>query len=665
MAVKEPLSPMFLVWVATAVALGVAAIWLAFRTHAWIQSQPPQRRKVYAISALAIASIGIHALILGFLPKPPRIPGRPGRSPSAGGDRVDASTLLALDAIVANDSSKDESNVQTAKNNQDNDNNDSVSSVAASHAITPQETPSQVRAAPGPVPRIVPSLVDPRAVPATLPAAPLKAPARLAATTDDANADQRASSGSTNRDTKANGSKVSGSKVKIELPTPPSWMSRPSLASSSSVEHADVHSSGLIDAQWDQWLAASMAKSPTASLANTLAAPDASRSDLDINSGNIDPTIPTAAPSALPPSLSARRGVGKQRALQDGGGDESTEATVDAGLQWLARNQSSDGHWDPIATGAGNETRTLGHDRLSAGRTATTGLTGLALLAFLGAGHTPESVPYGESVGGAITFLCRAQGTDGSLAGGAARYEAMYCHGIASLALAEALAMTGDIRLEPFVDRALRYTRGAQHQQQGGWRYLAGVDGDTSQLGWQALALHSGRLSGIEIPAPTMQGIDTFLQSVQRGNYGGLASYRYDSPASRPMTAEALAVRWMLQRPLSQAAMQEAEQAMLGELPGSTKIDNYYYWYYAALALHGLDASIWPRWNEAMKDRLQRTQILDRSKNDGSWPTGELWGGYGGQVYTTSMASLCLEVYYRHLPMQQPLQTARANMLQR
>jgi hypothetical protein len=27
-----------------------------------------------------------------------------------------------------------------------------------------------------------------------------------------------------------------------------------------------------------------------------------------------------------------------------------------------------------------------------------------------------------------------------------------------------------------------------------------------------------------------------------------------------------------------------------------------------------------------------------------------MWGGYGGRVYTTSLAAMCLEVYYRYAP---------------
>ena len=36
----------------------------------------------------------------------------------------------------------------------------------------------------------------------------------------------------------------------------------------------------------------------------------------------------------------------------------------------------------------------------------------------------------------------------------------------------------------------------------------------------------------------------------------------------------------------------------------------------------------------------------------GSWsPDDDLWGGYGGRVYSTAMGTLCLEVYYSYLPL--------------
>ena len=35
----------------------------------------------------------------------------------------------------------------------------------------------------------------------------------------------------------------------------------------------------------------------------------------------------------------------------------------------------------------------------------------------------------------------------------------------------------------------------------------------------------------------------------------------------------------------------------------------------------------------------------------GSWDPICIWGGYGGRVYSTAMSALCLEVYYRFLPL--------------
>jgi hypothetical protein len=35
---------------------------------------------------------------------------------------------------------------------------------------------------------------------------------------------------------------------------------------------------------------------------------------------------------------------------------------------------------------------------------------------------------------------------------------------------------------------------------------------------------------------------------------------------------------------------------------------------------------------------------------EGAWGSDTTWGGYGGRVYTTALAALCLETYYRYLP---------------
>jgi hypothetical protein len=75
-----------------------------------------------------------------------------------------------------------------------------------------------------------------------------------------------------------------------------------------------------------------------------------------------------------------------------------------------------------------------------------------------------------------------------------------------------------------------------------------------------------------------------------------------------------------------------------------------YYWYYATLALYQLQGEEWQRWNSALKSALLSAQIR-QGEHAGSWDTSDVWGGHGGRVYTTAMGALCLEVYYRYLPL--------------
>lgn len=325
------------------------------------------------------------------------------------------------------------------------------------------------------------------------------------------------------------------------------------------------------------------------------------------------------------------------------GGDARTEAAVEAGLSWLADAQRPDGLWDAVSTGAGRASSGQGVSRDTAGRHAETGLTGLALLALLGAGYTSSSGPYHDVLQRGLDGLVRSQQADGSLAGPAGYYAGMYCHGIAALALAEAAAIDGDRRVQDAARAALAYTVRTQHSVTGGWRYRPGDPGDLSQLGWQAIALHSGQSAGIVVPQQTQQGVLRFLRSVQTGQFGGLASYRPGEAASPAMTAEALATRLLLGHHVDEMAVQEAERSMLEHLPGTGQA-NYYYWYYASLALHQLQRPSWQTWNAAMKQNLTAAQ-----RESGDWPTNTVWGSYGGRVYTTSVACLCLEVYYRHL----------------
>lgn len=369
------------------------------------------------------------------------------------------------------------------------------------------------------------------------------------------------------------------------------------------------------------------------------------------------PTYVAAQPS-VPEPYANRQRSDRLGFVEREGGSRETEAAVRAALAWLAAAQSRDGRWDASRFAAGQERNVLGQNRSGAGTQADSGVSALSLLAFLGAGYSQHTGEYRQTVDDGLQFLVRQQAADGNLGGDATLYARMYCHSMATFALAEASAITGDSRLEPAVRRAVNYTIAAQHPASGGWRYRPGQTGDTSQLGWQLMALESAELAGFNIPTQTWTSVERFLRSVTRGPGRGLASYRADGPVSRSMTAEAFYCRQVLASSLGSRiepnSAAEASQALLAERPGEA-LFNLYYWYYATLALHHQkdasteDARAWRSWNEAMKSTLLATQVAHGTET-GSWSPDTVWGGYGGRVYSTAMAALCLEVYYRYAP---------------
>ena len=357
------------------------------------------------------------------------------------------------------------------------------------------------------------------------------------------------------------------------------------------------------------------------------------------------------------------------------GADADSEAAVESGLAFLASAQSPDGSWNAKQFGAGTETRALGENRFGTGDRADTGVSGLALLAFLAGGHTHKEGKHQLVVRRGLEFLIRAQSPSGDLSGPkqyghdpSVTNAKMYCHGIATLAIAEAYAMTHDPGLQQVLVDATKFTLNAQDKRSGGWRYKPGDAGDLSQFGWQAMAMRSAELSGIQLPTEynlpeSKRRMRYFIDSCNAGKFGGLARYRpQEGLATSTMTAEGLACRYLMNWPLSMPAQREAEMMIMSNLPGVGQ-DNVYYWYYATLALFQLQNDNWRQWNQALKAHLLKTQIPSNQPLAGSWTPDALWGGYGGRIYSSAMSCLCLEVYYRYLPMYQRANLAQSNPL--
>jgi hypothetical protein len=402
-------------------------------------------------------------------------------------------------------------------------------------------------------------------------------------------------------------------------------------------------------------------------------------------------STPARPPSAIQPPKPAiasispyqmRLSPNRGQIVAAGGGDANTEASVANALEWLASVQASDGGWYGSQYGAGDPKLSLragpdGEFRRNAGVRANTAMTGLALLAFLGAGHTHLEGRYAANVQNGINYLTRQQLPSGDLSGRdqvgrdeSVRFARMYSHGMASLAVAEAYAMTRDPNLASTVAAACRYSLQAMNPRTGGWRYEFPTDdpGDMSQFGWQAMLLDSANGSQAFPLSSEIRGLhERFLNSVASGNAGGLATYRpringipRGEPPSASMTAEALACRSLLSIPTSPQAIDEGTRLIMTQRPGAAR-DNFYLWYYATMALfqqrqkdpNNIESQLaWTTWNEAMKQHLCGTQVPSGQLR-GSWNPTCVWGEYGGRIYTTALGCMCLEVYYRYLPMYQ------------
>ncbi len=366
------------------------------------------------------------------------------------------------------------------------------------------------------------------------------------------------------------------------------------------------------------------------------------------------PARSKAALAAVPSELRLRVSPQRREILLRRGGSPETEQAVEAALAWLAAHQSADGRWDAdgFAAACPKVQPCGGEGTLAQGDTA---ITGLALLAFLGAGHTHQGGPYAETVAAGLRWLVAQETGDGDVRGGGR----MYAQGIATIALCEAYALSRDPALRAPAQRAALFVARAQNPATGAWRYQPqAVIGDTSVFGWQLLALRSAKLAGFEIPAVVWQRARAWLPRVSWGKAGGLASYLERSVdrhgPTPPMTAEALACRLFLGAAPEDPQVQEAVAYLLENLP-DYRLRNVYYWYYASLSLSQVGGRPWQLWNEQMKAILLRTQRRSGHAK-GSWDPAYnvAWDTVGGRIYTTALSTLCLEVYYRYA-YQEPL----------
>ena len=345
-----------------------------------------------------------------------------------------------------------------------------------------------------------------------------------------------------------------------------------------------------------------------------------------------------------------------------GGAGGRVNEAITLGLEWLRKHQDEDGRWDAEkfmkhdkegepCTGAGSPVNDVG-------------VSGLALLAFLGEGNTMKIGTYREVVRKGVKYLLEQQNQENGLIGQNASSAYVYSHAIATVALCEAYGLSEHRPLKKPAQLAINYIANARNPY-GVWRYQPrDNDNDTSITGWMVQALLSAKAFGLAYDDAALKASVVWFDGVTDAS-GASGYLRVGDGSSRPvgkqakfpqnkteaLTAVVLLCRYLMEQdPKDVKTMEPAANLIMTKPPVWNKDDgsiDMYYWYYASYAMYQVGGSQWDGWARKMTDAAVKTQLKDGNPR-GSWDPVDPWGEDGGRVYSTAIMVLCLEAYYRY-----------------
>ena len=349
---------------------------------------------------------------------------------------------------------------------------------------------------------------------------------------------------------------------------------------------------------------------------------------------------------SLPPSMKSRCSSAERlQKLKESGGTAECERAVSNALEYLKTKQKPDGGW---------------------GANQRCGMTGFALLCFLGRCETPESVYYGDNVMKAILYLIEKQKKNPNklFSEATSGNGCVYEHGIATYALGEmyTLARMGSKAL-PGMREA--FEEGVKviidnQQESGSWVYDSekGIYAnpgreDLSVAGWQYQALKAAKLTSLKIGGlhGSIDKTVKYLEGKQTKDGGIGGTNREGHYNQWALTGAGVLGLQTLATGGKKTEIKKAiafAHDLFKKEPPTWETADLYAWYYYQQAFFQYGSEEWKYWNE-----LVLPVILANQQKDGSWkPSSKTLAGTSGgpdNIYATALCTLMLEVYYRYL----------------
>ena len=318
---------------------------------------------------------------------------------------------------------------------------------------------------------------------------------------------------------------------------------------------------------------------------------------------------------------------------QAGKKDPKWEAAIEKGLKWVAKTQSSRGHW----TAGGYPT-------------AMTALAGTALIA---SGSTTTQGPYAKNIQRAADYLLATITKNGLIGDPRNDNRYTYGHGFSMLFLSQVLGEEEDEeRREELVEaltKSCDFSAKAQTPS-GGWGYVSAKDGNNFDEGsttiTQVQGLRACRNAGIVVPGEVIEKAKEYIYTCKNPDGGISYSSRNRGSSRAAITAAALATLYNAGDYDSKHVPEMLEYCKknlgsLSEGPNSFGHWHYTFLYYAQV-MYRQGNKEW----EPFRDKIYN-KIVSEQLTDGSWQ------GNIGPIYVTACNLIILQLDRAFLPIYQ------------